>query len=372
MSQTMFNAARSSALLLQEISPSLAKQVKIIEPTSTLPSLADLRVPHTKGAILQATAASLWPYKLICWILESLLALNTPADKPSPHAEPRFNLQTNTPVTHLQALSSDTWAIHTPHGQVTTSKILLCTNGYTSHLIPGLSDIIVPVRGEMSALIPPASARPSPETSPLTHSYGFMGHLRGNMSQDDYLIQRPFSNGKGGQLMFGGARGYARGAGVGVSDDSEIDPEAAYYLRSQLFPLLDFDDTTGGVSNDTDITKKQRPKKELKATHEWSGIMGYSRDGRPWVGRVPAEIAGGKGIFISAGFTGHGMAATPLCAKAVVEMIKGTDDGNVDLPAAYYISTQRLNRVRTKETVQEWDLGGLRDENYVSFVGDIS
>lgn len=37
-------------------------------------------------------------------------------------------------------------------------------------------------------------------------------------------------------------------------------------------------------------------------THRWSGIMGFSRDGRPWVGEVPDA----PGLFSFFGCTGHG------------------------------------------------------------------
>ena len=57
---------------------------------------------------------------------------------------------------------------------------------------------------------------------------------------------------------------------------------------------------------------------ELNATHEWTGIMGYSRDEHPWVGQVPDK----PNLFVSAGFTGHGMPNTWLCGKAVAEMVQ--------------------------------------------------
>ena len=58
--------------------------------------------------------------------------------------------------------------------------------------------------------------------------------------------------------------------------------------------------------------------KELTATHEWTGIMGFSRDEHPWVGPVTDK----PGLYIAAGFTGHGMPNTWLCGKAVALMVK--------------------------------------------------
>jgi glycine/D-amino acid oxidase-like deaminating enzyme len=169
-----------------------------------------------------------------------------------------------------------------------------------------------------------------------------MGNANQTINQDDYLIQREFSevDGSGGQLMFGGGRSYAAHAGVGVSDDSHIDPPAASYLRRELNNLLD-------LNNDDE---------ELQAQWEWSGIMGYSRDGHPWVGEVREEwgIGGGKGLWISGGFTGHGMPNTWLCGKAAVELIMGRDEG-VDLPSTYRLSEERIVKARTYDEVSVAD-----------------
>lgn len=42
----------------------------------------------------------------------------------------------------------------------------------------------------------------------------------------------------------------------------------------------------------------------------WSGIMGYSADGLPLVGRLPSALTGrtGEGEWIAAAFNGYGMA----------------------------------------------------------------
>lgn len=218
----MFATGLLNVEALQQASPELAKQITVITPTSQNPSLADLRIPNAAGAFIQANAASLWPYKLVSWLLETLLSQN---DTSNPSKPPLFNLQTTTPVTRLQHLPNGSWIVHTPRGMIASKKVLLTTNAYTSHLIPQFSDLIVPVKGEMSALL---SSPPSPSTDPplkLNHTYVFIGHGRQNINQDDYLVQRPSH--KGGELMFGGGRSEAPQAGVGNSDDSTIDSEAA-------------------------------------------------------------------------------------------------------------------------------------------------
>ena len=66
--------------------------------------------------------------------------------------------------------------------------------------------------------------------------------------------------------------------------------------------------------------------------------MGYSNDEFPYVG--PA--VGRHGQYICAGFSGHGMPQIFLSAKAIASMVMTGDAENVDLPATYRISQERL------------------------------
>jgi glycine/D-amino acid oxidase-like deaminating enzyme len=340
MAKDMFDLKVSKFKKLQKEHPEIASSAQYIMKDSQSPSLVDLRVPNAEGAFVESHAASLWPYKLVASILERQLQLNQ-----STEALSSFNLQTNTPVTHIQHIEDGTWLVHTPRGMVAAKNVILTTNGYTSHLLPKFTGIIVPVRGEMSSLIPPPSMKPNTDNPPLGHSYGFVGHARQNINQDDYLIQRPWIS--GGELMFGGGRSYAAKAGLGISDDSSIDPPAAAFLRREL-------------KNVVDINQEE---KELKATFEWSGIMGYSRDGHPWVGQVTENLGlgGGEGLWICAGFTGHGMPNTSLCAKATADMLLGTDPAKVDLPTAYHLTKERVEAAKAMDEVHIADAKRLDD-----------
>ncbi|KAH7420077.1 FAD dependent oxidoreductase-like protein [Cadophora sp. MPI-SDFR-AT-0126] len=340
MDLSMFQHSLSIFEDLSKENPSYSDLVSVITPESTNPSLADLRIPTAAGAFLQKHAASVWPYKLVSWMLEKLLEGNG-------KREAKFNLQTNTAVTHLQKAADGSWIVHTPRGMIATKKVLLTTNAYTSHLLPEFRDLIVPVRGEMSSLIPPPTMQPgNDENPPFEYSYGFIGNGKQNRHQDDYLIQRPYSKdvSSGGELMFGGGRSYAAKAGLGVSDDSSIDLPAAEYLRKEITVIVDI--------------KSQ--EKELKATYEWSGIMGYSRDDRPWVGELTEELGlgGGKGLFVCAGFTGHGMPNTCLSGKAAVDLMLGRTGEEVDLPDSYRLSKERVVKARALDEVHIVDAKG--------------
>lgn len=178
--------------------------------------LEEWRVPGAVGAVVTSIAARMWPYKFVAGVLEGLLT--------GTELKGSFNLQTLTPVECLAPYDGDRWTVKTERGCIVASKVVLATNAYTSHLLPSFADLIVPCRGQMSALVPLPSVAGE---NRLKTSFGFEGDL------GDYLIQRP--NERGGHLMFGGGRHNAR---IYTTDDSEIDDKTAQYLRSKLIENL--------------------------------------------------------------------------------------------------------------------------------------
>lgn len=285
-SHRSFQQAKKEVEELRRSNLDLSALVKVV---SSRVELAELRIPNAVGAIVQTHAAKLSPYKLVSWLLESLIK------------QSKLNLQTDTPVLRLSPFKSSPgqWNVHTTRGIIKTSHVLFSTNAYTSRLLPQFRELVVPVRGQMSALTPTEALL----KKPLTHTYSFMGMESQNVIQDDYLIQRPVSSdtGDGGQLMFGGGRSMARNQGMHVDNDDSIDEPVAKYLRSKLETFLNIEFDKSFVSSFGSALGQQE-RNELVAEKEWTGVMGYSRDGFPWVGAVPDMT----GLWVSAGFTGHG------------------------------------------------------------------
>ncbi|KAK6348567.1 hypothetical protein TWF718_006355 [Orbilia javanica] len=165
-----------------------------------------------------------------------------------------------------------------------------------------MRDAIYPVRAQMSALTPPKSLI----SNPLTHTYGLVD---GERSKAEYLVQEDVhADGTGGAFLLGGGRKYAKNQGVGVTDDNNVDTGVSDYLRSSVGKY--FDAERGYPSADKGSM--------CDAQYMWSGIMGFSADERPWVGKVP----GTEGQYILAGFEGHGMAYTTGSAKALAEILR--------------------------------------------------
>ncbi|KAG5922581.1 hypothetical protein E4U42_005433 [Claviceps africana] len=304
---------------LRRQEPDLAEKVTLVKDHQ---GLRILRVPWARGAVYQPNAAKLWPYKLVAWVLESLLR-----DYPAS----RYNLQTNTPVEHLQHAPGDGWIVHTSRGQIVARDVLLACNGYTSYLLPKMTGVLTPIRGQIAGLVPPGGY------VPLEHTHVWM---RDN-GDDDYLIQRD----EDGILILGGERLGAPGAEEGVWDDGQVNSTIGEKLR-------------GGLRNTVKLRgpgQEEDKETQLHAKYEWTGIMGYSKDRNPWVGRVPVALGGkkddddddgrGRGhLWISAGYSGHGMPSAARCGMRVANMMLGKAE-TFDMPDEYIASEERVRRV---------------------------
>ncbi|KAF2264173.1 FAD dependent oxidoreductase [Lojkania enalia] len=334
--EDVMQEAEKEIAYLTKVAPDIAERITVIKDKEALKE--HCVSTNCVGVALTRGAGSLWPYKLVTSILEKLVK------------DGKLNLQTTTPVT--QITSSDSGhVIHTARGEISSRTVILATNGYTSALLPEFADLIVPVRGEMSALFPPKNSTILPD------SYGMVGALGQPANNDDYLIQRPYEGvpNPGGHLMFGGGRGSSNLPTIGVSDDSVIDEGAAAYLRGALLKVLRLGGDIEGL-------------KELKAAAQWTGIMGYSRDNHPWVGKVPDK----EGLWLCGGYTGHGMPNGTLCGKAIVDMVLGEEAGdNVlalqdkmvkegNIPKSYLISKERIANARLQPTVRVQEQEGIR------------
>ena len=350
----MLAAAKKQIQRLQQ-HPDLKCKAILIEDKKEL----EVRhIPNAIAAIYQPNAAKLWPYKLIVWILEDLLQSFNAG---------RFNLQTNTPARSIQRLSGAfTWGVNTSQGLVSANQVLLATNAYTPYLLPALNGIIVPVRGQVAALKPPTGA------TMLEHTYVWTKGV-----DHQYLIQRGEedttvstdevpANSTSGQkisvdrpLIFGGGRFAIPKGEEGIYRDDCLNLSVSAALHKGIPEALK-------VSNDTESDSQG----SLQAMNEWTGIMAYSRDGGPWVGPVPSSLLGynetsteharisarpsSTGIFISAGYTGHGMPVATQCGLKVAQMMLGDrrdkENGvHAPLPEEWLVSQDRVDRARNME-----------------------
>lgn len=240
-----------------------------------------------------------------------------------------LNLQTNTPALSVSKNPSPHdaygWLIETNSGPIKAKRVILATNGYTASINTRFQGIIVPTRGQVTAHRP-GSRMPSqglPVTYSFVYEHGF-----------DYMVSKPFGTCHSGNVIFGGGLVKAPENGLseyGTTDDTALHPSISDYLRNAtpryFGPGWGQDHVEGRIRK------------------EWSGVMGFSPDGLPFVGPMPGE----EGIWVAASFQGHGMAFCWLCANALAVMVRqGTP--SVDLsavpwfPNSFLITESRLRQ----------------------------
>ncbi|KIW97090.1 uncharacterized protein Z519_02482 [Cladophialophora bantiana CBS 173.52] len=266
--------------------------------------------PNSVGG-LEYESGSLSAYKFTIGVLK--LAL-----------QKGLNLQCNTPAHSISKSTIDgKWTISTPRGKVLAKTLVLATNGYTAHLYPSLQGVIVPLRGVVTAQRPGQGMpqRGLETTYSFVYNEGF-----------EYMISRPPGSKFEGDIVIGGGMHVAKDGGTseyGNTDDTTYDENSADYL-------LECTERYFGAKNwGTD-------NPEGRCRRIWSGVMGFSSDGYPFVGPVPDEA----GLYLAASFQGHGMVLCFLCARAVASMIEGKDDEELKswFPTCYRVSLERMRK----------------------------
>lgn len=270
-------------------------------------------------------AGSLSSYKLVIGLLKLCIS----------HG---LNLQTHTPATRLTKNPDGTWTVTTPRGKIIASRVVLATNGYTAALLPQkFQGVIVPLRGQVTAQRP-GSNLPLKGCLPTTYSFIYENGY-------EYMVPRPTGSLHAGDIIMGGGLARAPQEGLqeyGTTDDTTLNEAISAYLR----------DTTPRYFSPEGWGKDHS---EGRIRKEWTGIMGYSPDGFPFVGEVPGDGDEYKGLWISGSFQGHGMVLCWMCARALVEMMKIADGedgegGNREgklrewFPDAFRVTEERLRR----------------------------
>ena len=152
--------------------------------------------------------------------------------------------------------------------------VILATNAYTRLLVPEVG--IAPVRAQMLA------TGPDPRRLMERPTYCDRG----------FRYWRQLSDRR---LLVGGFRHHAL--------EEEVGYDALPTARIQ--ELLD--------------TETRRLGGQAPVTHRWAGIFGLTQDLLPLVGRIP----GRDGVWVAAGYSGHGNVLGFACGELVAELILG-------------------------------------------------
>ncbi|KAJ5583143.1 FAD dependent oxidoreductase [Penicillium sp. DV-2018c] len=275
------------------------------------------------GALLPA--GTVWPYRLVTKVFAALL-------EKFPN---RLTIETHTPVNSIEHLvthaspiaNSYTYTLHTPRGPLRTRTVVHCTNGYSGHLLPHLRGLIHPFKGTMTV----QDAQNAVPNQGSTISWGF--HYPPSYNLDTkrlgYGLYYLAQSAKTGYFYFGGENAPLEYSVAG--DDSFVAEDSVAHLVNTLPRFFGKDDGSN-----------------WRVISSWSGIMGYSADGLPLVGRLPSSLTGraGDGEWIAAGFNGYGMANSLMCGEALGLMVLGEDVSSW-LPIAYGLGEERLRETLT-------------------------
>ena len=152
------------------------------------------------------------------------------------------------------------------------------------------------------------------------------------------MIPRQFPDGSQ-HIVIGGGLGKLPEAGAseyGTVNDTALNREISAYLQGTLVRYF------GRPSPAT----RAEETDAYEIVQEWTGIMGATADGRPYVGEVPGK----KGLWITAGFNGHGMVLCLKSAEARVKMMDGgvEAEGLEWFPKSFLITEERIAKGKFK------------------------
>lgn len=281
---------------------------------------------QTGYAAMTGPAGAAWPYRMITAIYRALLVR---------HGD-RFSIETSTPA--LRVVNSADfefpYQIETNRGTILAKRVVYCVEAHTSHLLPHLRGLIFPVRGQMTLQ--------KSDTFPVSRSGFSWSFVYSNSF--DYMCQ----NAKTGELFLGGG-GVLPEEGdyehLANPSDASQSLTGRMHLRGVIASLF------GGESP------------SVKAT--WSGVMGFSLDGLPLVGKLPTRpfVRSREnldlGEWIAAGFGGYGMVNSWLSGKALAEQILGHGVPSW-FPEAYTLTNERWDRLDAFLSSKMKSGGGFR------------
>src|SRR3954463_2468139 len=218
-----------------------------------------------------------------------------------PHLRPHFHgaifhrpdgsVQPAGLVQRLASDAADAGVEFAPHHKIESldelgaEQILIATDGSGRGLLPELDEALWPARGQVIA------------TEPLAERLFDCPHYA--RQGFDYWQQLD-----DGRIVLGGFRDF-----------------------SILTEMTDDETTTEPIQEALDAFLEELLGHMPDVTHRWAGIFGLTQDLLPLVGRVP----GHDGVWLAAGYSGHGNVFGLLCGELVAAAIDGRRDSLLEL-----------------------------------------
>ncbi len=194
-------------------------------------------------------------------------------------------------VQQLAELGAQAGVALQPHQRVESldeldaEQIVIATDGSGRGLLDELDETLWPARGQVLATAPMSDRL---FDCPHYARHGF-----------DYWQQL-----QDGRIVLGGFRDFS--ILTEMTDDETTTQPIQEALDAFLVELLGF---------------------MPEVTHRWAGVFGLTQDLLPLVGRVP----GHDGVWVAAGYSGHGNVLGLLCGELAAAAILGQDDPLLEL-----------------------------------------
>jgi glycine/D-amino acid oxidase-like deaminating enzyme len=194
-------------------------------------------------------------------------------------------------VRRLAALAAEAGADLREHSRVGSleeleaENVVIATNGYTDGLVPRLGDVIVRVRGQVIAT-EPLSRRMFDCPHYARHGFDYW-----QQTDDD-------------RLVLGGRR------------DTQADQE---FTAEETI--------TEPIQRELESFAAELIGAPPKITHRWAGIFGHTPDLMPLAGRVPGD----DGVWVAAGYSGHGNVLGLACGELVAQAVLGRPAPELEL-----------------------------------------
>jgi gamma-glutamylputrescine oxidase len=161
--------------------------------------------------------------------------------------------------------------------EVAADAVVVCGDGFTASLLPELSEVVVPTRGQMLATAPLRELR-YPQPHAARDGYDFWQQLPDR------------------RLVIGGSR------------DEALAEE-----------YTELEEPTDLIQDRIEALAERLAGEPPVVTHRWAGIWGTTPDRLPLVGQVPGRDA----VWIAGGYSGHGNALGLACGDLVARALLG-------------------------------------------------
>ncbi|MGE5512693.1 MAG: NAD(P)/FAD-dependent oxidoreductase [Bacteroidota bacterium] len=178
------------------------------------------------------------------------------------------------------------WKVSTSRGSVTASHAVLCTNGYTDRLWPGLAETIIPVLSSVVA------------TEPLSDNLRKVILPGREGVSETRRVLNWFSIDAQGRLIFGGR----------ANQQEREDPQAFSPVLARLKSLMPI-------------------LGEPRIQFRWAGNVAITTDHVPHMNELAPNLYAGLG------YNGRGVAMSTMMGKLLAERVAGAKEADIPLPA---------------------------------------